>query len=53
MVLHEGACGWSGGDWMVGGAVDTDDFATKNYANKVAAQFASVPGTQADWINQT
>ena len=55
MVLHEGALWiWSGGDWIeVGGAVDTDDFATKNYANKVAAQFASVPGTQADWINQT
>ena len=56
MVLHEGGLLWiwNEGEWIeVGGAVDTKDFATKVYANKVAAQFASVPGTQADWINQT
>ena len=55
MVLHEGAPGiWSNNDWIeVGGAVDTGDFATKVYANKVAAQFASVASTQVDWTNQT
>ena len=55
MVLHEGALWiWSTGTWIqVGGAVDTDDFATKNYANKVAFQTASIAATQVDWTNQT
>ena len=55
MVLHEGALWiWSAGTWIqVGGAVDTDDFATKNYANKVAFQTASIAATQVDWTNQT
>ena len=55
MVLHEGALWvWSGGVWIeIGGAVDTNDFATKVYANKVAAQFSNVAATQADWLNQT